>query len=424
MAIHTYDGGRLGPPDAAATVEIRSPDALSRILTAPGELGFARAYVAGDIEIVGDIYAVLELRHRLPRPRLTPRQWLAALRVAGPLALRPLRPPPQEARQSGRIHSPRRDAECISHHYDVSNEFYEMVLGPSMVYSCALYGPEVDTLERAQWAKLELICQKLALKPGMRMLDVGCGWGTMAIHAAQNHGVDVLGVTLSLEQARRARERVEALGLADQVEIRVQDYRSVVDAPFDAISSVGMSEHVGPAELAGYFETLRRLLADGGRLLNHAINRPPGEDSEIGPRSFMARYVFPDAALVEVGKVVTSMQAAGFEANHVESLGRHYARTLRQWVHNLEENWDACVAEAGPARARIWRLYMAGCALGFEDARISIAQVLGIPRGVPQPVRPDWDADPAPPEEPFGERVVADIRDPLRRAPGPRPSGD
>lgn len=408
VAIRFYDGGRLGPADPPATVEVRSPAAVSRILTAPGELGFARAYVAGDIELEGDIYSVLELRHRLPSPKLTASQWLAALRVVGPLALRPLPAPPEEARQKGRLHSLRRDAESVSHHYDVSNEFYEMVLGPAMVYSCALFGGAGTTLEQAQWAKLELICQKLALEPGMRLLDVGCGWGSMAIHAARNHGVEAVGVTLSKQQAEWARQKVAALGLADRVDIRVQDYRSVQGERFDAISSIGMSEHVGASELPTYFAKLRGLLDDGGRLLNHAITRRPGEDSAISPRSFMSRYVFPDAALVEVGEVITAMQSAGFEVQHAESLRLHYARTLRHWVSNLEANWDECVAEAGLARARIWRLYMAGSALGFEDGRISIAQVLGTPLGVNEiPMRPDWAASPEPPEVPFEEHAAA-----------------
>ena len=269
----------------------------------------------------------------------------------GPAALRPLPPPPEEVRQRGRLHSPRRDARSVSHHYDVSNEFYQRVLGPAMTYSCALFAEPGTTLEEAQWAKLELVCGKLGLRPGARLLDVGCGWGSMVRHAARHHGVSALGVTLSVEQAEWSRDAVAREGLADRVEIRVQDYREVTDGPFDAISSIGMSEHVGGRELPGYFDRLRHLLAPGGRLLNHAITRPVGPSS-IGARTFMSRYVFPDAALVEVGEVITALQSCGLEARHSEDLREHYARTLRCWVQNLEDRWDACVADAGAARAR------------------------------------------------------------------------
>ncbi len=402
VAFTFHDGGRLGPADASATVHVRSTDALRRLVTAPGELGFARAYVAGDIELDGDIYDVLELRHRMPRPRLSPSVWAAAVRTLGSSALRPLPPPPEEFRGHGRLHSLRRDAVSISHHYDVSNDFYQRVLGPSMTYSCAVFGDSDISLEAAQWSKLELVCSKLALSPGMRMLDVGCGWGSLARHAARMHGVRVLGVTLSVEQAEWARERIAREGLSEAVEIRVQDYREVADGPFDAISSIGMSEHVGGSELNAYFRCLAHLLAPGGRLLNHAISRPPGERSAIARGTFMSRYVFPDAALVEVGEVITAMQSAGLEARHMESLREHYVRTLRSWVANLEHNWEPCVKDAGLPRARIWRLYMAGSALGFEDARLGIAQVLGTHAGSPGfPTRPDWTIAPVAPPDPF-----------------------
>lgn len=392
VAMVTYDGGYIGPTDPRATVEVRSPDALRRLVTAPGELGFARAYVAGDLEISGDIYAVLELRDQMPRPRLSPSQWAAALRLVGPSGLRALPPPPEESRPSGRLHSLGRDRQSISHHYDVGNAFYEMVLGPAMTYSCAVFAEPDHTLEQAQAAKLELVSGKLGLRPGMRLLDVGCGWGSMVRHAARHHGVHAVGVTISEEQAAWAREQVEREGLEDRVEIRLADYREVSDGPFDAISSIGMSEHVGEEKLDTYFGALADLVAPGGRVLNHAISRPPGSPSSIGKRTFVGRYVFPDGALIEVGRLISAMQEAGLEAVHMESLREHYALTLREWVSNLEANWDECVRRVGLARARIWRLYMAGSALGFESGRIAVNQVLGVPAGSrgSLPARADW----------------------------------
>ncbi len=395
VAVRAYDGTELGPPDAKATIVIHSPDALRRILTRPGELGFARAYVAGDVEIEGDIFELFRLQDRIPSPRLTPAQVARLARLLRLRDLRPLPPPPEEMpkRRDG-LHTIRRDAESVRHHYDVSNRFYELVLGPAMTYSCAVFDPPDADLAEAQAAKHELICRKLGLRPGMRLLDVGCGWGAMARHAATHHGVDVVGVTISPAQAEWARARNEADGLADRIDIRLQDYREVADGPFDAIASVGMFEHVGAERMQVYFGHLHELLAPYGRLLNHAISRPAGQPPGIDPDSFIGRYVFPDGELIEVGAVVTAMQQAGFEARHSESLREHYTRTLRHWVANLELNWDEAVAEVGAARARIWHLYMAGSAAGFEADRIQVHQVLGVKAGPDgdsaMPNRPDW----------------------------------
>jgi len=390
VAFSLYDGSRVGPDPAPATVVVRSPDALRRIVTAPGELGFGRAYVAGDIDVEGDIYAALQLRDHLPDIKLRPAQWLAALRLAGAGGLKPLPPPPEESRLRGRRHSKARDAAAVAHHYNVSNEFYRMVLGPSMTYSCAVWTDPSHTLEEAQANKHELICRKLDLQPGMRLLDIGCGWGGMLLHAAEHHGVHAVGVTLSKRQADMAAKRAADAGLADKIEVRYQDYRDVGDGPYDAISSIGMFEHVGLAMLQVYFERCFQLLAPGGRLLNHAISRPgSGTGStddgraRFARRSFIDRYVFPDGELHEVGAVVSAIQKEGFEARHMESLREHYALTLRRWVANLENSWDACVNEAGAARARIWRLYMAASALQFETNRNQVHQVLA--------VRPDGD---------------------------------
>ena len=379
IAIHAYDGTELGPPDAKATVVIHSKDALRRIVTRPGELGFARAYVAGDVDIEGDIFELFRLQERIPSPRFSPGQLLRVARLLDLKELRPLPPPPEEMpkRRFG-LHTIRRDAQSVRHHYDVSNRFYELVLGPAMTYSCALFDPPEADLAEAQAAKHELICRKLGLEPGMRLLDVGCGWGSFARHAATRHGVDVVGVTISPAQLEWGRAKVDAEGLAGQVDLRLQDYRDVEDGPFDAIASVGMFEHVGAERMQVYFGHLHELLAPGGRLLNHAISRPAGQPPGIDADSFMGRYVFPDGELIEVGTVVTAMQRAGFEARHVEGLREHYARTLRHWVANLEANWDEAVREVGPNRVRIWHLYMAGSAAGFEADRIQIHQSLGV----------------------------------------------
>jgi cyclopropane-fatty-acyl-phospholipid synthase len=385
VAFSLYDGSRVGPDPAPATIVVRSPDALRRIVTAPGELGFGRAYVAGDLDVEGDIYAALRLRDHLPEVKLAPRQYVAALRLAGAGGLKPLPRPPEEARLRGRRHSKARDAAAVSHHYDVSNDFYRMVLGSSMTYSCAVWTDPAHSLEEAQANKHELICRKLGLEPGMRLLDIGCGWGGMLLHAAEHHGVRAVGVTLSRRQAELAEKRAAEAGVGDKIEVRYQDYRDVDDGPYDAISSIGMFEHVGLSQLQVYFERCFELLPPGGRLLNHAISRPAhmkgstdDRRSRFARRGFIDRYVFPDGELHEVGTVVSAIQQEGFEARHTESLREHYALTLRRWVTNLEQNWDACVAEAGAARARIWRLYMAASAVNFEANRTQVHQVLAV----------------------------------------------
>ncbi len=401
VAFEAYDGSRCGPEHPPAKIVVKSPDAIRRIVTAPGELGIGRAYVSGDLDLEGDVFAALELRRRLSRVRFTPAQWRAAFELVGLDGFRPLPAPPEEARLHGRRHSRERDAAAISHHYDVSNAFYRIVLGPSMTYSCAVWDAPDVTLEAAQAAKYELICRKLGLRPGMRLLDVGCGWGGMVMHAARHHGVHAVGVTVSRRQADLAAKRVAEAGLGDRAEIRLQDYRDARDGPYDAISSIGMFEHVGLAQLGAYFGRLFDLLAPGGRLLNHAIGRPAPTRTHALRRTgtrfrrggFIDRYVFPDGELHEVGSVISALQRTGFEARHLESLREHYALTLRAWVANLETGWDDAVAEAGEARARIWRLYMAGSAVNFEDGNIQVHQVLAVkPDGgrSGMPLRPDF----------------------------------
>ncbi|MEU4210289.1 class I SAM-dependent methyltransferase [Streptomyces sp. NPDC026206] len=389
--------GTPGSPGTPVLV-IRRRRALRRMLWKPGELGLARAWVAGDIDIEGDLYQALDLLagHLWEREEDTARRSGPAalvhalrdpvLRAAGRELLRlagpwpPPAPPREEARTGGGpLHTVRRDKRAISHHYDVGNTFYERVLGPSMVYSCAYWpGPDA-TLEDAQHAKLGLVCRKLALAPGQRLLDVGCGWGSMVLHAAREYGVHAVGITLSGEQAVYARKRVAEAGLADRVEIRVQDYREVRDGPYDALCSIGMAEHVGSERYAEYAHELHCLLRPGGRLLNHQIaRRPLADEADYRVDEFIDRYVFPDGELAPLGRTVTQLEAAGFEVRDVEALREHYALTLRQWVANLETHWEEAVRLTSPGRARVWRLYMAACALSFERNRLGVNQVLAV----------------------------------------------
>lgn len=419
VRVVAYDGSRAGDDGARATVVIRSPDALRRVVQRPGELGLARAIVAGDLDIEGDIEAVLALGFADEPLRLRPAALTGLVRAAGPEVLRPLPPPPEEVRLRGILHSRRRDAEAIAHHYDVSDEFYRLVLGPSMTYSCAVFDRPDGDLTAAQERKHELVCRKLGLRPGDRLLDVGCGWGSMLIHAARHHGVRGVGITISRRQAELAAKRVAEAGLADRVEIRLQDYRDLDDEPFDAVSSIGMLEHVGRARMPAYDRRVFDLLRPGGRFLNHGICRPGyapprtrrGEAVALARRlataagsswtsridsALMQRYVFPDGELHELGTLVSLMAEAGFEVRHVEGLREHYVLTLRAWVRNLEQRWDEAVSMVGAGRARVWRLYMAASALGFDRASLQIHQILAVrpDRGRSgMPLRPRFEPD-------------------------------
>jgi cyclopropane-fatty-acyl-phospholipid synthase len=391
VGIRAWDGSQAGPP-GAPTLVVRNRRALRRLLWKPGELGLARAWVAGDLDIEGDLYTTLDLLAGLIWERgedartlaqaLRDPEVRAAVRGLVKLAGLPLPPtPPREEARSPRrhLHTKHTDRRAISHHYDVGNDFYEIVLGPSMVYSCAYWPTPDSTLEQAQWDKLELVCRKLGLRPGLRLLDVGCGWGSMAIHAAREHGVSVVGVTLSQEQAAYARKRVADEGLTDKVEIRVQDYRDVRDGPYDAVSSIGMAEHVGAERYLEYADDLYSLLKPGGRLLNHQIaRRPQRDESTYSVDAFIDSYVFPDGELQPIGSTVAQLERAGFEVRDVEAIREHYALTLRRWVSRLEADWRRAVQLAGPGRARVWRLYMAASALAFERNRIGVNQVLAV----------------------------------------------
>ena len=390
VRIEFWDGSCLGPErgdsESPGTLRVLSSDAVSRILWSPNELGLARAFVAGELEADGDFFAVLEaLRGGAPRGL---RFGLSAAPLAVTaargldLVRRPPPPPPEEARLHGWRHSRRRDADAIGHHYDVGNDFYRLVLGPSMTYSCARFSADGMDLTDAQASKHELICRKLGLpeRKGARLLDVGCGWGSMAIHAASQYDVTAVGITISRSQADLARKRAAEAGVGDRVEIRLQDYRELAGEQFDVISSIGMSEHVGAKNLVQYYTILQGALRPRGRLLNHAISSVGG--SRMRRTSFIGRYVFPDGELIDVAASVKAMEEAGFEIRDVESLREHYARTLRAWVANLEANWDEAIRLVGERRARVWRLYMAGSAVGFTDGGINVHQVLGV---VPTP---------------------------------------
>ncbi|MFD4791947.1 class I SAM-dependent methyltransferase [Streptomyces anulatus] len=390
VRIRAWDGSESGPPGAPVLV-IRHRRALRRLLWKPGELGLARAWVAGEIDIEGDLYEALghlagllwdrgadakDSVHpvRDPKVRAFAR---GLLDLAGPWP--PPAPPAEEVRRrTGPLHTRRRDKEAISHHYDVGNDFYALVLGPSMVYSCA-YWQDGGTLEDAQRDKLDLVCRKLGLKEGDRLLDVGCGWGSMAIHAARAYGAQVTGITLSQEQAAHARKRIAEEGLTDRIEIRVQDYRDVRDGPYDAISSIGMAEHVGSVRYLEYADDLYALLKPGGRLLNHQIARRPEKDEDAYRiDAFIDAYVFPDGELAPLGRTLATLEEAGFEARDVEALREHYALTLRRWVANLEQHWERAVRATSPGRARVWRLYMAASALSFEHNKIGVNQILAV----------------------------------------------
>ena len=380
-----YDGSATGPEDAEIGMALKNERGLAYLVTAPGDLGMARAYVSGDLDLhgvhPGDPYEAMVLLLRVLKfRRPSPAEALNLMRSIGLSHMVPPAPPPQEHLPrwrrlvEGFRHSPTRDGKVIEHHYDVSNRFYRMVLGPSMTYTCALYTTGSETLEQAQEDKYELVARKLDLQSGQRLLDVGCGWGGMVVHAAKNHGVRALGVTLSRQQAEWGQEWIKEEGLEHLAEIRHLDYRHVHETGFDAVSSIGLTEHIGVANYPSYFEFLRRKLVPGGRLLNHCITRADNRPTQTG--AFIDRYVFPDGELTGSGKIITEAQNAGLEVHHEENLRMHYASTLAGWNANLEEHWDECVAEVGEGTARVWGLYMAGSRLGFERNEIQLHHVL------------------------------------------------
>jgi cyclopropane-fatty-acyl-phospholipid synthase len=397
-----YDGSHAGPAGAPIKVTVRSPVAVAYLAQAPGGLGLARAYVAGHLDVEGDMYQALARMTNAQNIGMTVAEKLRLLRALGgpKLLVHRMPPPPQEVRQgrrllTGRLHSKNRDASAISHHYDVSNRFYEWVLGPSMAYTCACYPNEDATLEEAQGYKFDLVARKLGLHEGMRLLDVGCGWGGMVMHAAREYGVRALGVTLSAQQAAWAQAAIEREGLSGLAEVRHMDYRDVPETGFDAVSSIGLTEHIGKQNLPDYFSFLYRKLNVGGRLLNHCITRADNIEPAIRKAGFINRYVFPDGELEGPGYLISLMHDTGFEVRHEENLREHYAKTLAAWGNNLDAHWDEAVAEVGQATARVWRLYMAGSRLGFDRNHIELHQVLCVRLAADgssgMALRPDWE---------------------------------
>ena len=398
-----YDGSTAGSEDAVLGLDLRTPRGATYLATAPGELGLARAYVSGDLQTYGvhpgDPYQLLKtLTDRVQFKRPSARVLANIVRSIGVECLLPVAPPPEEAPPrwrrvaAGVMHSKTRDAEAIHHHYDVSNAFYEWVLGPSMTYTCAVY-PDADaTLEEAQENKYRLIFEKLRLQPGDRLLDVGCGWGGMVRYAAR-HGVRAIGATLSAEQATWAQQAIDAEGLTDLAEVRHSDYRDIGETKFGAVSSIGLTEHIGVKNYPAYFGFLKSKLRTGGLLLNHCITRHDNKSASFGG-GFTDRYVFPDGELTGSGRIVTDIQDVGFEVLHEETFRHHYAMTLRDWCRNLVEHWDEAVAEVGLATAKVWGLYMAASRVAFEQNNLQLHHVLAAnvdTRGDDGlPLRPWW----------------------------------
>jgi cyclopropane-fatty-acyl-phospholipid synthase len=376
FSLRFWDGGVLAATTSGApTLTVRSPKALAHLLRAPGELGLGRAYASGLIE-ADDLDAAIRVLDGFEPPRPGARQLvrvaLALVRAIG-LTLPPPAPP-GELRLRGRRHTIARDRAAVRHHYDVGNEFFALFLDQSMTYSCAYWQEGAQTLEQAQEAKRELVCRKLALRADERLLDVGCGWGSLVIHAAQRHGVRALGVTLSEPQAELARERARAAGVAERVEIRVADYREL-HGSFDAIASVGMVEHVGEEQIDAYARQLRRLLVPGGRLLNHGIAKLEDLDTR-DEGAISERFVFPDGVPLPLSRVIGALERAGLATRHVEGLQEDYARTISHWIERFDAQQERAVALAGIERVRVWRLYLRAARQGFESGWASVYQVL------------------------------------------------
>lgn len=378
-----WDGSAAGPA-GAPVVELRSPDALRRLLWRPGELGAAQAYVTGELDVPGDLDAALTHAFAVARERGLSggRPPVAAMARAARtvVGLGALGPPPAapatQARVRGRLHSRERDRSAISHHYDLTADFYSLVLDPSMAYSCGYHASPDVPLEEAQHAKLSLVCRKLGLEPGMRLLDVGCGWGSLSLHAAEHFGVRVVGVTISEEQQRFATAAAERRGVADLVEFRLCDYRDAVPAPgeeYDAVASIEMGEHVGERNYGTYADVLRRAVRPGGRVLVQQMSRT-GRWPGGGP--FIESFIAPDMHMRPVGETVALLERAGLEVRDVHALREHYVHTVAGWIERFESNLGAIADLVGEEMVRVWRLYLVGGAMAFRDGRMGVDQIL------------------------------------------------
>ncbi|MET8468857.1 cyclopropane-fatty-acyl-phospholipid synthase family protein [Streptomyces sp. NPDC006422] len=384
VRLRTWDGAEAGP-DGAPVVVVRSRRALRRLLWNPGELGLAQAYVTGEIDVEGGLAAGLRAMWSAARdrglhaPRLTlsgrARAAVAAARLGavGP----PPAPPASQARLRGALHSRSRDRAAISHHYDLSNAFYELLLDETMAYSCGYWtGDDLRFgAADAQRAKLELICRKLGLTPGARLLDIGCGWGSLTLHAAERHGARVTAVTLAAEQAEYVRRRVRERGLGDRVDVRCQDYRDIEGGDHDAVATVEMGEHVGDAEYPAFAAALHRMVRPAGRVLVQQMSRGA---TAPGGGAFIEAYIAPDMHMRPLGDTIGLLEAAGLEVRAAESLREHYVRTVDAWHRTLEEHWPAFVKLVGEETARVWRLYLVGGALAFAERRMGVDQILAV----------------------------------------------
>lgn len=381
VRVRAWDGSEAGPPDGPVLI-VRNRRALRRLLWAPGEMGLARAYVAGDLDVEGDLadgfrraWAVAAGSSPTPTGlRAKARAVLTAARLGaiGP----PPKPPASEARLSGRLHTRNRDRAAIAHHYDLSNDFYRLLLDEHMAYSSAYFTHDGQSLFDAQSAKLELICRKLELKEGQWLLDVGCGWGSLILYAARNFGVRATGVTLSAEQRAFINERVAEQGLSDMVEVRLQHYREFGDAPasFDAVSSVEMGEHVGEEHYPVYVDVMNSALKPGGRLLLQQMSRRA--DAAPGGGPFIESYIAPDMHMRPLWQTIRFLEGGGFEIRDVEAMREHYVTTVARWLDTFEERYDRFVALQGEEVARVWRLYLVGGGLAFEQGRMGVDQIL------------------------------------------------
>ncbi|MFR0354743.1 class I SAM-dependent methyltransferase [Streptomyces sediminimaris] len=384
VRLRAWDGSEAGPADGPVLV-VRSRRALRRLLWEPGELGLAQAYVTGELDVEGDLAEGLRAMWAAARERglHPPRTALAgrarALGTAARLGVLGPRPaaPAAQARLRGGLHSKTRDRAAISHHYDLSNAFYALLLDETMAYSCGYWASEDPsfTAADAQRAKLELVCRKLALEPGARLLDIGCGWGSLTLYAAERHKAQVTAVTLAAEQAAYVREQVRERGLSHRVDVVCQDYRDIDGGAYDAVATVEMGEHVGDAQYPAFAACLHRLLRPRGRVLVQQMSR--GRRAP-GGGAFIEAYIAPDMHMRPLGETVTLLEEAGLEVRSVESLREHYVRTVSAWHRTLEDRWDDVVRLVGAETARVWRLYLAGGALAFEEGRMGVDQILSV----------------------------------------------